>query len=71
MAASLAPVSAAGVARDSPTGVLPHGTSVGRSRLGGPEGAVLRVGADGGIAGYIPAGAIGAYGSLVLALERR
>ena len=69
--ANLARVAAVGVAIDSPKGVLPPGTYAARGLLGGPDGAVLRVGADGGIAGYIPAGAIGAYGSLVLALERR
>ena len=69
--ANLARVAAVGVAIDSPKGVLPPGTYAARSLLGGPDGAVLRLGAVGGIAGCIPAGAIGAYGSLVLALERR
>ena len=68
--ANLAGVSAVGVAIDSRGGVLPPGTYTAHNLLGGPNGATLRVGSDGKIAGYIPAGAIGAYDSLVLELTR-
>jgi glycosidase len=41
-----------------------------RNLLGGPSGAALRVGADGRIAGYVPAARIGARVSMVLDLEK-
>ena len=41
-----------------------------RNLLGGPSGAALRVGADGRIAGYVPAARLGARESLVLDLEK-
>jgi alpha-amylase len=69
--ANLARVAAVGVALDSRNGAMPPGTYSARNLLSGPDGALLYVGADGKINGYIPAPSIGAYGSLVLQLTRR
>ncbi|HVM43644.1 MAG TPA: DUF3459 domain-containing protein, partial [Gemmatimonadales bacterium] len=50
---------------------LAPGRYAARSLLGGQDGAALRVGADGRIAGYVPAPAVAARQSLVLSLVRR
>jgi alpha-amylase len=69
--ANLGAAAAAGVAISSDAGALPPGRYTARSLLGGPDGATLEVGADGRIAGYVPAATIGPRESLVLDLTRR
>jgi len=52
--------------------VLRAGTYAARNLLGGPDGAMLAVGPDGRLTGYVPApGPIGSRESLVLDLVRR
>ena len=63
-----APVS--GVSINSTAGALAPGGYDARNLLGGPDGAVLHLGDDGRIAGYVPVAAIGARESLVLDLVR-
>ncbi len=60
---------AAGIAIASADSVLPAGTYMPRSLLGGPGGAPLRVSPDGRIRAYAP-GALGARASRVLELVR-
>ena len=62
---------ASGVALSSGAGALRSGTYAARNLLPGPDGTVLRVGADGRISGYIPAAALGTREYLVLDLVRR
>jgi glycosidase len=69
--ANLGAEPASGVSIASGEGVLPPGRYATRSLLGGPNGAPLEVGADGRIAGYVPAATIGPRASLVLGLIRR
>ncbi|HSE53363.1 MAG TPA: alpha-amylase family glycosyl hydrolase [Gemmatimonadales bacterium] len=53
-------------------GTLPPGRYQPRNLLGGPDGAVLEVGADGSVQGYQPVpGALGSRAILVLDLVRR
>ena len=60
-----------GVALVSSAGALRRGTYAARNLLAGPDGAALRVGADGRISGYIPAATLGTREYLVLDLVRR
>jgi glycosidase len=62
---------ASGVALVSDAGALRSGTYAARNLLAGPDGAALRVGADGRISGYVPAGTLGTREYLVLDLVRR
>jgi hypothetical protein len=62
---------AARVSLASGEGALPPGRYAARNLLGGRNAAVLAVGADGRIAGYVPAATIGPRGSLVLDLVQR
>ncbi len=59
------------VTLESAAGVLPPGRYGARNLLGGPDGAMLRVGADGRITRYVPATTLGPRESLVLDLIRR
>jgi alpha-amylase len=69
--ANLGGASVPGLVIGSAPGVLPQGRYTPRNLLGGRDGAVLRVGANGRIAGYVPAATIGPRESLVLDLVRR
>ena len=69
--ANLGATAASGLSIGSGERVLPPGRYVPRNLLGGPDGAMLRVSADGRIADYVPAAAIGPRESLVLDLVRR
>jgi glycosidase len=69
--ANLGDSAASSVAISSGENVLPPGRYAARNLLGGPNGAVFPVGADGRIAGYVPAATIGPRQSLVLDLIRR
>jgi glycosidase len=69
--ANLGDSTASGVAIGSDAGVLPAGTYRARNLLGGASGAMLRVGGDGHITGYVPAATLGSRECLVLELERR
>lgn len=70
--ANLGPTPVAGIAIDSEDGVLPPGDYNAGNLLGGRDGALLRVGPDGAIRGYVPvSGALGAHEALVVALARR
>ncbi len=62
---------ASGVALVSDAGALRSGTYAARNLLAGPDGAALRVGADGRISGYVPAATLGTREYLVLDLVRR
>jgi alpha-amylase len=62
---------ASGVALVSDAGALRSGTYAARNLLAGPDGAALRVGADGRISGYIPAATLGTREYLVLDLVHR
>jgi hypothetical protein len=56
----------------SASGVLPPGRYQPRNLLGGPDGAVLEVGQDGQMEGYLPIpGPLGSRESVVLNLIRR
>jgi len=67
--ANLGAASASGVSIGSGEGVLPPGRYTARSLLGGPNGATLRVDADGRIREYVPVATIGSRESLVLNLR--
>ena len=69
--ANLGAAAASGVSLSSGGHALPPGRYAARSLLGGRPGALLEVGADGRIAGYVPAATIGPRASLVLDLIRR
>jgi alpha-amylase len=69
--ANLGEAAATDVAVASEAGALPPGTYAPRNLLGGDDGAALRVGADGRIAGYVPAARIAPRQSLVLGLMPR
>jgi len=69
--ANLAGTAASGVVLGSAPAALPAGRYAARNLLGGPDGAPFAVGADGRIAGYVPAGTLGAREYLVLDLVRR
>ncbi len=69
--ANLGGTPAADVTLESAAGALPPGRYAPRNLLGGPDGASLRVGADGRITRYVPAATLGARESLVLDLVRR
>ena len=68
--ANLDTVAASGVTINSGASELPAGRYAARNLLGGVDGAVLHVGTNGMIAGYVPSATIGAHESLVLNLER-
>jgi alpha-amylase len=68
--ANLGAAAASGLVIGSGEGALPPGRYTPRNLLGGPDGAMLRVGRDGRIRGYVP-DAIGPRESLVLDLIRR
>jgi len=69
--ANLGDAPASAVSITSGERALPPGRYAARSLLGGPDAAVLQVGADGRIAGYAPAATIGPRQSFVLDLIRR
>jgi hypothetical protein len=70
--ANLGDAPAAGLTLSGDPGVLPPGSYQPRNLLGGPEGAMLEVGADGSVQGYQPVpGALASRVSLVLDLVRR
>jgi alpha-amylase len=70
--ANLGDAPAAGLVLSGAAGVLPPGSYQPRSLLGGPDGAVLEVGADGSVQGYQPLpGALASKSSMVLDLIRR
>ena len=69
--ANLGAAAVSGVSIASGEGALPSGRYAARSLLGGPNRAPLQVGADGRVAAYVPAAAIGPRESLVLDLVRR
>ena len=70
--ANLGNAPAAGLTLSGAAGVLPPGSYQPRSLLGGPDGAVLEVGADGSVQGYQPVpGALASKSSMVLDLIRR
>jgi hypothetical protein len=69
--ANLGAAAAADVSVDSQEGALPPGTYAPRNLLGGPDGTVLRIDANGRVAGYVPAARIGARESLLFDLIRR
>jgi len=70
--ANLGDAPATGLVLSGAAGVLPPGSYQPRSLLGGPDGAVLEVGADGSVQGYQPLpGALASRASLVLDLVRR
>ena len=70
--ANLGAEAASGVSLGSGDKALPPGRYTLRGLLGGPNGAGLRVGGDGRVAGYVPVpGAIGPRASMVFDLVRR
>ena len=69
--ANLGDSALSGLTVASAANALAPGRYAARSLLGGQDGAALRVGADGRIAGYVPAPAVAARQSLVLSLVRR
>jgi alpha-amylase len=70
--ANLGGEAVSGVPLASAPHLLPPGAYAARNLLGGPNGAVLRVGPDGRVRDYVPApGALGPRESLVLDLIRR
>jgi alpha-amylase len=70
--ANLGDAPAADLVLSGAAGVLPAGSYQPRSLLGGPDGAVLEVGADGSVQGYQPLpGALASKSSMVLDLIRR
>jgi hypothetical protein len=58
------------VALTSGGGALPAGRYVAKNLLGGPGAAALRVGTDGRITGYVPAGTLTPEEFRVLELDR-
>jgi len=70
--ANLGDAPATGLVLSGAAGVLPPGSYQPRSLLGGPDGAVLEVGADGSVQGYQPVpGALAPRASMVLDLIRQ
>jgi len=70
--ANLGDAPVTGLVLSGAAGALPPGTYQARNLLGGPDGAVLEVGADGSVQGYQPVpGALASRASLVLDLVRR
>ena len=70
--ANLGDAAATGLALSGAAGVLPPGSYQPRSLLGGPDGTVLEVGADGSVQSYQPLpGGLASRASLVLDLVRR
>ena len=68
--ANLSATALSGISIASSGRTLPLGRYTARNLLGGPGGAPLTVGADGRVAGYVPAATVGPRESLVLDLVR-
>jgi hypothetical protein len=70
--ANLGDAPVTGLVLSGAAGVLPPGSYQTRNLLGGPDGAVLEVGADGSVQGYQPVpGPLASRASMVLDLARR
>ncbi len=69
--ANLGATAVSRVSIGSVAGVLPAGRYTARSLLGGPNGAVLQVGRDGHVRGYVPAATLAPREDLVFDLIRR